>query len=1134
MDEETQQALDAAEEAVAAVVAEVLAEVADEFAQGLDTATEIVAARFSVSSISRLFRLRVPRIVRRLLGVTEQAAQQTADDVDAELPETWTDLPERHDEGRELPDAVASYVTVTEHLLNAVGDRLAEAAREELAAGVDAGEDMEQLRARLRARFAREAAQLGDAREERIARTEAGRAWNTAVLGAAQAVEGPDRPLVKQWVARRDSRVRHDHDQADGQLRLLSESFTVGGVLMTAPHDPTAPAGQVVNCRCVLRVHPEVRAAALDPQLQARGPAFESTEAGSLAAADDGSHLMGGMIALVPTDDDAARLALPDGEAVEELHLTLWFLGGDASTWTADQRNELIGNLQTAAADLGGPVQAHLFGVNHWNPGGDDPCWVWAVGDAADSGEHAPTLDLARKAATVALEDTHERPELPAQHSPWHAHMTGVYTQRAWPLEEMVAKVGPVTFDRIRVAFGGDHTDIPLAAPQEDTDMAENNAAAATEAAPAPTVRTWSNPDETALAFEDQETGDGRLFTSGALYWENGPWPLQYADEMGMGHDGAELAGAISEMGRDGQRLTGAGPLYITRPAGADAVQLLEEGSPLGVSVDLDSVDVEFVDRTITAEDDSEDVLFASAHVPSMSVMRMEDGSYFVSAATAPEWTADGGGLSRQRHDVQIITNPGGVVPAEALRAAFGATGVLTAAAGDADDDSGMVVWTENAGDLLMRITRARVRGATLVAMPAFAGARIVLDPVDEETAAAAPALDLSAASDTHEAVIAYVRSSPIAVGAREVASIVGITMEQARGHLNRAAKAGTLVRLAPGQYTGASSMPEGEETAAAVDQALEELAASAWTAMRDLPPMPAAWFAEPTTEELPPGSGGVHYKDGRVYGWVAQAGVPHAGYPGKDLTIEKLAKAGLDTTHFLRQKFVLDDGSTVRCGTFTMNVPHRRDGAECEDAACQFDDSRTVAGVVTCGMSDGGMWFSGAAAPWLSEWDMRVFLACQPSYHLKQAARGRGWELRAVLTVPVPGHSSALVAAAVERANLALVASAVAADTVSGQDPDDVQTTSASSDEEATDLGGQRPDDESGWFPDASEVAEVVVATMLTSPEFLDRLNAALETRVTERGEMDAEIERLAAQMDPTTAELAAAAVGGHPEGDN
>jgi hypothetical protein len=203
----------------------------------------------------------------------------------------------------------------------------------------------------------------------------------------------------------------------------------------------------------------------------------------------------------------------------------------------------------------------------------------------------------------------------------------------------------------------------------------------------------------------------------------------------------------------------------------------------------------------------------------------------------------------------------------------------------------------------------------------------------------------------------------------------------------------------------------------------MDDLEASAWTEFQALPPLPAAWFREPTREELPPGSGGVHYAGGRIYGWVAQRGVPHEGFPGRNLTIESLGQ--IDTTTFLRTRFQLDDGSTVRVGAFTMNAPHHRDGAECESAACQFDDTRTVAGIVTVGMSSGGMWFSGAAAPWVSSWDLSVFLACQPSYHMRQERDGR-WSLRAVLSVPVPGHPSKLAAAAfISRANTALAASA-------------------------------------------------------------------------------------------------------------
>ncbi|MGY3199719.1 phage minor head protein [Streptomyces sp. TE5632] len=1132
MDEELLTLLEQAEDDVAEEVAAVLQEIADEFARELADATEIVAARFSVSRIARMFTDRMPRIVRRLLRVSEQAAEHTEQATGGELPPEWDDLPERHEDGRDLPPPMSEYVTVTEHLLRAVGDRLAEVARDELAAGVDAGEDMEQLRARLREAFAREGAQLGEVREERIARTEAGRAWNSAVLGAARDATGTPAPIVKQWLTRRDTRVRDDHANANGQIRLLDEDFTVGGVQMTAPHDPAAPASQVVNCRCVLSVHPETQAAAFVSQAPSPRPLENARQQ---TAAADGSHLMGGMIALMPTAEDAARLALDGGEAAEELHLTLYFLGDDGAAWTEEQRTELVDGVRAAVAEFEGPFTARAFGANHWNPGTDSPSWVWAVGDDRDRPDTAPTLEHVRQLVTSALEGTHDRPELPVQHSPWVPHVCAQYGDDPAVLPDLVDRLGGITFDRVRLAFGGDHTDVPLGPQQEEEPMPED-----VQAAAAFTVRTWSTPGDTAIAFEDEETGDGRIFKKGALKWDRSPMPLQYADEMLMGHQGAELAGAILKVRRDGRRITASGPLYTNRPAGADAIELLDEGAPLGVSVDLDDVDIQLVDKTLSEED--ADWLFASASLPQASVMSMEDGSVMLSATTRAEWTASGGAFSRSRYDLQLITGPGGTLTASAIRDAFAGSGVLTAAAGDPDDpDSGLVVHEQHAGEFLLRITRARLRGATLVAMPAFKDARIVLDPVDET--AAAPVPTITAAGETRDRVVGYVCTSPVAVGARDVSRALGIAMSTARGHLNGAAKDGRIVRLAPGLYCGPSSMPEGEisaamsgdldlpvhqdpeasrdgdsedgdETAAA---GLRELEASAWTAMQDLPPMPAAWFAEPTEEELPPGSGGVHYKDGRVYGWVAQVGEPHAGFPKKKLTIESLGT--LDLTHFLRARFALDDGSTIKAGAMTMNVGHHRDGAECETAACQFDDTRTVGAIVTVGMNDRGLWFSGAAAPWLSEWDRSKFQACQPSYHMRQGRDGR-WQLRAVLTVPVPAHSSPLYAsmaafhAMVERSNLALAASAAgllaAPDAQSGPDPDerpdDVRTVSARPKSTTVDLLGQRPDTVSGQAPPVD--VEALAAALADGP-FVDLIADAVTRRQDERR---AEIEAMAA----------------------
>lgn len=184
---------------------------------------------------------------------------------------------------------------------------------------------------------------------------------------------------------------------------------------------------------------------------------------GSLTAAADGSHLSGAMIALMPTPEDAERLAIEGGEAAEDLHLTLYFLGDDGAAWNEDQRNELIGNLRALASAVpAGPVTGFAFGANHWNPNSDSPSWVWAVGDDRDRPEGTSSLLSAKSVATVALETSHDLPELPAQHSPWVPHICAAYSDQLDLIIALEERLGPVTFDRVRVAFAGEHTDIPL------------------------------------------------------------------------------------------------------------------------------------------------------------------------------------------------------------------------------------------------------------------------------------------------------------------------------------------------------------------------------------------------------------------------------------------------------------------------------------------------------------------------------------------------------------------------------------------------------------------------------------------------------------------------------------------------
>jgi 2'-5' RNA ligase len=186
----------------------------------------------------------------------------------------------------------------------------------------------------------------------------------------------------------------------------------------------------------------------------------------TLTAAADGSHMQGAMIALMPTPEDAERLAIEGGEDAEQLHLTLYFLGDDGSVFTDAERASLIDVLTMAAQDyVRGPIEARIFGANHWNGTSDSPSWVWAVGDerAEERAADAPLLADAYEAAGIAVRTAEiDRETLPDQYTPFVAHICAAYSDDPALLSELERRLGPVTFDRVRVAFAGDHTDIPL------------------------------------------------------------------------------------------------------------------------------------------------------------------------------------------------------------------------------------------------------------------------------------------------------------------------------------------------------------------------------------------------------------------------------------------------------------------------------------------------------------------------------------------------------------------------------------------------------------------------------------------------------------------------------------------------
>jgi hypothetical protein len=89
-------------------------------------------------------------------------------------------------------------------------------------------------------------------RAVRIVRTELGRAYSVAaherMAQFAQVVPG----LKKRWVKSGKLYPREHHAAIDGQVQAWNAPFKLaGGVRLMYPHDPAAPASEVINCGCL-------------------------------------------------------------------------------------------------------------------------------------------------------------------------------------------------------------------------------------------------------------------------------------------------------------------------------------------------------------------------------------------------------------------------------------------------------------------------------------------------------------------------------------------------------------------------------------------------------------------------------------------------------------------------------------------------------------------------------------------------------------------------------------------------------------------------------------------------------------------------------------------------------------------
>lgn len=223
------------------------------------------------------------------------------------------------------------------------------------------------------------------------------------------------------------------------------------------------------------------------PPVRTGRPAPVVTAAGVVAAASGDEHT-GGMVALIPAAEDAEKLAVEGGTPPEELHLTLAYLGDDVTGWdqqvvdavqrvalelTDPATNGDTGDLVPDRPGQRGPLTLTVFSHGHFNPDGDehDPCMVYQFSGEGDLSQVEYLGDEIKHRVREAIGDVN----FPEQHSRFEPHVTAGFGLDP----DTLSYTGPVVFDRLRVALGGETTDYPLGgSSEEESDMADGVTAA--------------------------------------------------------------------------------------------------------------------------------------------------------------------------------------------------------------------------------------------------------------------------------------------------------------------------------------------------------------------------------------------------------------------------------------------------------------------------------------------------------------------------------------------------------------------------------------------------------------------------------------------------------------------------------
>ena len=466
------------------------------------------------------------------------------------------------------------------------------------------------------------------------------------------------------------------------------------------------------------------------------------------------------------------------------------------------------------------------------------------------------------------------------------------------------------------------------------------------------------------IGMEQTLTGDGRYIESEALRWET-PIPLRYVPSDVGAHDGAQVVGTIQHIERgDGGEIRATGTFDTDSEVGIEAARQVREGLTRGVSMDLD--DVSFEVRV------AEELVQGEAAL-------------------------DGG---------EEATPPGEEATGEA-RAVV---------------DGKVVMMEMNSDDEVHATTSARVRAATIVAIPAFAEAtisvvdededdddektdeEIIAEVAEDEAERADEEPDDEEDEDSEEfnwvddvgGLPKYIREIADSLmergftESRAIATAVNTVRRWARGGPARAGGEGSVTAKTQAKAVKALAEWEAKKARAKAASAVSVTASGGSEAP------PAGWFMSPGLDEPTPIT---VTEDGRVYGHLAtwdSCHIAHADF------CTSPPRSQTDYAYFHTGAILTDDGRELAVGHLTLNTSHAKAKATPAATMAHYENTGLVAADVRAGEDSHGIWVAGAVRPTVAADDVRALRAAPLSGDWRRIKGNL--ELVAALAVNVPG----------------------------------------------------------------------------------------------------------------------------------